>query len=88
MQFCLIVKVLFCLPLRQTTGMVSSILKMAGLNLPVPDFYALSRRQKRITVQLSIRRKLGPFNLLVDSTGIKFLGGGEGDLCRTDRGIR
>lgn len=45
-QFCLTVKILFGLPLRQTTGMVSSILKMAGLDSPVPDFSTLSRRQK------------------------------------------
>jgi hypothetical protein len=32
------VKVLVGLPLRQTTGMVASILEMAGLNGPVPDF--------------------------------------------------
>lgn len=76
-QFCLIVKVLFGLPLRQTTGMVSSILQMAGLDWPVPDFSTLSRRQKTITVEISSRRAAGPLNLLVDSTGIKFLGDGE-----------
>lgn len=76
-QFCLMVKVLFCLPLRQTTGMVSSILQMAGLDWPVPDFSTLSRRQKTITVEISSRRAAGPLNLLVDSTGIKFLGDGE-----------
>jgi hypothetical protein len=76
-QFCLMVKVLFGLPLRQTTGMVSSILQMAGLDWPVPDFSTLSRRQKTITVEVSSRRAAGPLNLLVDSTGIKFLGDGE-----------
>jgi len=76
-QFCLMVKVLFGLPLRQTTGMVSSILQMAGLDWPVPDFSTLSRRQKTITVEISSRRAAGPLNLLVDSTGIKFLGDGE-----------
>ena len=76
-QFCLMVKVLFGLPLRQTTGMVSSILQMAGLDWPVPDFSTLSRRQKNITVEISSRRTPGPLNLLVDSTGIKFLGDGE-----------
>lgn len=76
-QFCLMVKVLFGLPLRQTTGMVSSILQMAGLDWPVPDFSTLSRRQKTITVGISSRRAPGPLNLLVDSTGIKFLGDGE-----------
>ena len=37
-QLCLMVKVLFGLPLRQTTGMVSSILHMAGLNWPFQIF--------------------------------------------------
>ena len=76
-QFCLMVKVLFGLPLRQTTGMVSSILQMAGLDWPVPDLSTLSRRQKTITVEISSRRAAGPLNLLVDSTGIKFQGDGE-----------
>ena len=31
-QFCLTIKVLFKLPLRQTTGMVASLLKMANLD--------------------------------------------------------
>lgn len=34
-QFCLMVKVLFGLPLRQTTGMVASILSMAGLDADI-----------------------------------------------------
>ena len=76
-QFCLMVKILFGLPLRQTTGMVASILSMAELDWPVPDFSTLSRRQKTITVQIPSRRAAGPLNLLVDSTGIKFLGDGE-----------
>lgn len=76
-QFCLMVKVLFGLPLRQTTGMVASILQMARLDWAVPDFSTLSRRQKTISVDISSRRAAGPLNLLVDSTGIKFLGDGE-----------
>ena len=60
------VKVLFGLPLRQSTGMVASILDMAGLDWPVPDFSTLSRRQKTLTVQISSWRAPGPLNLLVD----------------------
>ena len=37
-QFCLTIKVLFKLPLRQTTGMVESLLRMADLDWPVPDY--------------------------------------------------
>tara|TARA_R100000935_G_scaffold573_1_gene2020 strand:+ start:6781 stop:7164 length:384 start_codon:yes stop_codon:yes gene_type:complete len=76
-QFCLSVKVLFKLPLRQTAGMVASLLKLAGLDWPVPDFSKLCRRQKNLAEQVPYRRLGGPLNLLVDSTGIKFLGDGE-----------
>jgi hypothetical protein len=76
-QFCLTIKVLFKLPLRQTTGMVASLLKMAGLDWAVPDYTILCRRQRTLAVQIPYRRADGPLNLLVDSTGIKFLGDGE-----------
>jgi hypothetical protein len=76
-QFCLTIKVLFKLPLRQTTGMVASLLKLAGLNWAAPDYTTLCWRQKTLAVQIPYRRADGPLNLLVDSTGIKFLGDGE-----------
>ena len=76
-QFCLTIKVLFNLPLRQTTGMVASLLQMAGLDWPVPDCSTLCRRQKTLAVQIPYRRAEGPLNLLIDRTGIKFLGDGE-----------
>jgi hypothetical protein len=64
MQFCLMVKVPFDLPLRQTTVILGSILQMAGLDWTGPDFSTLSRRQKTITVQMSNCRARGPLNLL------------------------
>ena len=73
-QFCLSIKVLFRLPLRQTAGMVASLLRLAGLDWPVPDYSTLCRRQKSLAVQIPYRRGSGPLNLLVDCTGIKFLG--------------
>jgi len=76
-QFCLTIKVLFKLPLRQAEGMVASLLHLAGLDWPVPDYSTLCRRQKTLAVQIPYRRSNGPLNLLVDSTGIKFLGDGE-----------
>lgn len=45
-QFWLSVKILFKLPLRQTSGMVASLLTLAGLDWPVPDFSTLCRRQR------------------------------------------
>jgi hypothetical protein len=71
---CLSIKVLFKLPVRQTAGMVASLLRLAGLDWPVPDYATLCRRQKTLKVQIPYRRADGALNLLVDSTGIKFLG--------------
>ena len=76
-QFCLTIQVLFKLPLRQTTGMVASLLRMAKLDWTVPDYSTLCRRQKTLAVHIPYRSVDGPLNLLVDSTGIKFLGNGE-----------
>ncbi|QFT48727.1 hypothetical protein FIU97_19225 (plasmid) [Roseivivax sp. THAF40] len=71
------IKILFKLRMRQTSGMVASLLKVAGLNWPMPDFSSLCRRQKSLVVQVPYLRADGPLNLLVDSTGIKFLGDDE-----------
>ena len=76
-QACLTVKVLFGLPLRQSTGFVASLLKLAGLDWPVPDFSTLCRRQRTLAVQLPYRGSGDPLHLLVDSTGIKVRGEGE-----------
>lgn len=40
-QFCLMLKSLFGLTLRQTTGLVESVLQLCGLAWPVPDFSTL-----------------------------------------------
>ena len=76
-QFCLSIKCLFGQPLRQALGMVESLLRLAKLDWPVPDFSTVSRRQKTLQTQLSYRPSASPLQLLVDSTGVKFLGEGE-----------
>ena len=76
-QFCLTLKNLFGLALRQTTGLVQSVLQLSGLAWPVPDFSTLCRRQLALNVQVPYTRSQGGLHLLVDSTGIKFLGEGE-----------
>jgi Transposase DDE domain len=76
-QFCLTIKVLFKLPLRQTTETVVSPLKLVDLDWAMPDYTTLCRRQKTLAVQIPYQRPDGPLNLLVDSTGIKFHGDGE-----------
>ena len=76
-QFCLTIKCLFGLPLRQTLGLVQSLLKMAGLPWAAPDYSTVCRRQKGINVQVHYRPSGNGLHMLADSTGIKFLGEGE-----------
>jgi hypothetical protein len=66
----------FGLALRQTEGLIGSVLQLLGLDLPVPDHGTLSRRAETLEVP---RPKAGsaPVHLLVDSTGLKLCGPGE-----------
>src|SRR3954463_9901798 len=72
----LTLRAVFRLALRQTEGLVSSVLQLLGLDLPVPDHSTLSRRAETLEV---LRPKAGsePVHLLVDSTGLKLCGPGE-----------
>ena len=76
-QFCLTIKNLFGQALRQATGLVQSLLTLSGLHWPVPDYSTLCRRQVDLDVQMPYQRSPAGQHLLVDSTGIKFLGEGE-----------
>ncbi|OHX19370.1 IS5 family transposase [Chromobacterium sphagni] len=75
--FCLTIKNLFGLPLRQTIGFIQSLLKLAGLDWSVPDYSTLSRRQQTLQVSIPYQKRSGALHILVDSTGIKMLGEGE-----------
>ena len=76
-QFCLSIKCLFNLPLRQAMGMTQSLLHLAGLDWPAPDYSTVSRRQKTLQVAIGAVPTTTGLHLLVDSTGIKMLGEGE-----------
>ena len=58
---------LFRLPLRQVIGLVESLLKLADLDWPVPDFSTLSRRQKTLSVVIPYKGSAGPLHLLIPS---------------------
>ena len=47
-EFCLTLKCMFGLGLRQATGLAESLLKLAQLDWNVPDYSTLSRRQKTL----------------------------------------
>ncbi len=66
----------FSQKLRQTEGLMQSVLNLMGLDLSVPDFSTLSRRGATAIVSLpkDIRETLV---LIADSSGLKVYGEGE-----------
>ncbi len=74
----LTLRAVFRLALRQTEGLIGSIIHLLGLTLAVPDHSTLSRRAKTLEVPRPRSRRDGdPLHLLVDSTGLKLCGAGE-----------
>jgi hypothetical protein len=72
----LTLRAVFRLALRQTEGLIGSIIHLLGLALTVPDHTTLSRRAETLEVPRP-RSGSEPVHLLVDSTGLKLCGQGE-----------
>ncbi|HET6236708.1 MAG TPA: transposase [Acetobacteraceae bacterium] len=67
---------MFRLALRQTEGLIGSIIRLLGLDLAIPDHSTLSRRAETLEVARA-PSNAEPAHLLVDSTGLKLSGAGE-----------
>ena len=71
----------FGLRLRQSEGLLSSVLDMMALDLPVPDHTTLSRRARtwKPSGRSNDRQNVAsePLHVLVDSTGLKIYGAGQ-----------
>ena len=73
----LMLRAVFHLALRQTEGLIGSILHLLGLELPVPDHSTIGRRARTVKLPTRSRTNGEPLHLLVDSTGLKLGGPGE-----------
>jgi len=74
----LTLKAVFRLALRQTEGLIGSIIGLLGLALAVPDHSTLSRRAKTLEVPRPQSRRNGePLHLSLRSTGLRLCGAGE-----------
>jgi hypothetical protein len=79
----LTLRAVFRLALRQTEGLIGSVIRLLGLDLPVPDHTTLSRRAATLDVprprssNTEAGRDAETVHLLVDSTGLKLCGPGE-----------
>jgi hypothetical protein len=73
----LTLRAVFRLALRQTEGLIGSILQLLGLDLAVPDHSTLSRRAETLEIPGPCPPSAEPVHLLVDSTGLRLCGPGE-----------
>jgi IS5 family transposase len=60
--------------------MLASIMRLLGLDLPVPDHTTFSRRSADLTIASTLSKAGGPVNVVIDSTGLKVFGAGEWQL--------
>ncbi len=77
-QTSLMVRTAFKLALRQTEGLMASVLTLMGLTISAPDHTTVSRRAVRLPmIQPASSVPLGPLHVLIDSTGLQVYGAGQ-----------
>lgn len=74
---CLIVRKVYHLPLRQTEGFISSLMKGMGINCQIPHYSTLSRRSGELNIPLRDRKNKEGIHVVLDSSGLKVYGEGE-----------
>jgi hypothetical protein len=73
----LTLRLAFGRPWRQTEGMLTSILRLLGLDLPVPDHTTFSRHSADLSVVSKLSTASGSLNVVIDSAGLQVFGAGE-----------
>jgi len=76
-QTSLMLRTAFKLALRQTEGLMTSVLTLMGLTLSAPDHTTVSRRAVALPVIPPAHVPLGPLHVLIDSTGLQAYGAGQ-----------
>jgi hypothetical protein len=76
-QASLMLRTAFKLPLRQTEGLLASVLTLMDLTISAPDHTTVSRRVVTLPVIQSASVPHGPLHVLIDSTGLQVYGAGQ-----------
>lgn len=87
-QVLLTLKAVFSLAYRALEGFAGSLMRLTGLDLPVPDHTQMSRRARTLRVAIPRRECSGPLHVVVDSTGLKVFGEGEWKVRQHGAGKR
>ncbi|MGF6851384.1 transposase [Paraburkholderia sp. CI3] len=75
-QTCLMLRIAFKLALRQTEGLMDSVITLMGANLSAPDHTTVSRRAVNLP-PLPAELLSGALHVLIDSTGLEVFGAGQ-----------
>src|ERR671912_2101459 len=78
-ELVLTLRLVFHLALRQAEGFTTSVLRLLGQDLRVPDHTTLSRRSRGFAGRRPEVLPHGPMHLVIDGTGLKLFGRGEWD---------
>jgi hypothetical protein len=76
-QTTLMVRTAFRLALRQTEGLMASVIMLMDLTISAPDHTTISRRAVTLPVIQPDSVPHGPLHLLIDSTGLQVYGAGQ-----------
>jgi transposase len=76
-QTSLMVRTAFKLPLRQTEGLMTSVLSLMDLAISAPDHSTVSRRAVTLPVIQPASVPHGPLHVLIDSTSLQVYGAGQ-----------
>jgi Transposase DDE domain len=76
-QTSLMLRTAFKLALRQTEGLMTSVLTLMGLTISAPDHSTISRRAETLPVIPPASVPPGPLHVLIDSSGLQVYGAGQ-----------
>jgi len=76
-QCAVVVKSVYHLSLRAAQGFVSSVLSLMRLDLPVPNYRTICRRQASLKVPIFSSPNSRPRHIVIDATGLRVYGAGE-----------
>ena len=76
-QCAVVVKSVYCLSLRAAQGFVSSVMSLLRLDLPVPNYSTICRRQGSLKVAIFASPNNRPRHIVIDATGLRVYGAGE-----------
>jgi hypothetical protein len=89
LKVCLMLRLHYHLSLRAREGFVHSLFARMGLPLTCPDYTVFSKgRGRHLAVAIPRRLPQGPVDIVVDSTGLKVFGEGQGKVRKHGVGKR